>query len=185
MDINELKTRLRDAIDKGIVARHDFYQSLQLDDEQLLGPPAPEAEIQALEKNIQKFLPTSYRTFLAMHNGWKMASAALDLLSTAQLLDPQIAQQIANWQADMQRHGDEVAARSLVIGLSDINATKYLLDPAVQNEDGEWRMIKHYHEEEAEYESFLAWLEESIDDYSELAKMDHSDDAPAPDDDDL
>ncbi|HET8707413.1 MAG TPA: SMI1/KNR4 family protein [Pseudomonadales bacterium] len=185
MDINELKKRLRDAIDKGIVARHDFYESLQLDDEQLLGPPAPEIEIQALEKHIKRILPDSYRTFLAMHNGWKMASAALDLLSTTQLLDPQIAQDIADWQADMKRHGDEVAARSLVIGFSDINATKYLLDPAVQNKDGEWRMVKHYHEEEADYESFLAWLEESIEDYSELAKMDHGDEEPAPDDDEL
>jgi hypothetical protein len=106
-----------------------------------------------------------------MFNGWRMIDGGLDLLPVKDLLDGPRKQKISEWQKKMESYGDEVAARSLVIGVSSVTATKYLLDPEVIDPQGEWRFVQHHNGEEAEVASFLEWLEESVDEYDELASM--------------
>jgi hypothetical protein len=170
MDQN-IKDRIRRAVEKGISARKKYYDSIGLPDEQKLGPPSSREEISALEAAIGKPLPPSYRHFLEMFNGWRMIDGGLDLLSVKDLLDGPRKQKISEWQKKMESYGDEVAARSLVIGVSSVTATKYLLDPEVIDPQGEWRFVQHHNGEEAEVASFLEWLEESVDEYDELASM--------------
>lgn len=170
--LNNLRKRIADAVEQGVLARRRYYTSISLPDEQVLGDPCPPEIIQALEKALDRPLPPSYRCFLELFNGWQMVDGGVDLLSAHELLDGPKKQHISDWQTKMAYGGDEVAARSLVIGVSTITPTKYLLDPEMVNFDGEWQFVQHHNEVEAEISSFLEWLEESIDEYNELATID-------------
>lgn len=174
--MDELKQRLEQAIEAGQNARHTYYTSIDLDDAQELGDPTPEADILKLEAQLGRPLPPSYRQFLLLHNGWQEIDGGVDLLPIEELLGQQDDYDIPQWQRDCRDDNDEVAARSLVIGASAITATKYLLDPGVIDTQGEWRLLQYHHEMEAELPSFIQWLEESVDEYLELADMDPEDD---------
>ncbi len=168
MDQN-MKARMINAVEQGIVARRRYYESIGIPDEQKLGPPSSREEIAALEKQVGRSLPPSYRHFLEVFGSWKMIDGGVDILPVQDLLEGQRKQQIDAWKKKMESYGDDVAERSLVVGMSYITATKYLLDPEVVNSNGEWRFVQHHNGEEAEVSSFLEWLEESVNEYGELA----------------
>lgn len=170
-----LTDRIRDAVKRGVAARHAYYEAILLPDEQALGEPARLDLVEALERDLGKPLPPSYRTFLLMFDGWRMIDGGTDLFSVAALLPGAQRAEMAEWQKRARAEGDEVAARSLVIGASGVTATKYLLDPEQVDEDGEWALVQHHHEVEAVVPSFLKWLEESVDEYQELARAAHED----------
>lgn len=167
-----LKRRLERAIEEGVKARSAYYASIGLDDEQALGEPASEARIAELERRMGRSLPRSYREFLLLHNGWKQIDGGLDLVSVEELLGETNQFDIADWKNMMQRQGDAVAVRSLVIGASHITPTKYLLDPETVAADGEWLLLQYHHGVEAEIPSFIEWLEQSVVEYQELARQD-------------
>jgi hypothetical protein len=163
-----LAARIVHAVAEGRQARSAYYASIDLPDEQQLGPPASATQLQALETALDRKLPPSYRQFLAMHDGWRMVNGAMDLLSVAELLGGPRHDKIVRWQKQMLTSGDTVAANSLVIGASDITPTKLLLDPDTLTEGGEWLMV-HYHKgPEDRYLSFLDWLEGSAQGFREL-----------------
>lgn len=171
-----LKQRLEKAITEGIQARQRYYDSIELEAEQQLGEPAAETSIQKLESVLGAPLPPSYREFLRIHNGWKEIDGGVDLLPLEELLGATNEHDLSAWKQAAIDAGDDVAARCLVIGASLITATKYLLDPAAASQDGEWPLLQYHHEIEAEAPSFIEWLEESVDEYLELAELDMSDD---------
>lgn len=166
--LETLRQRIERAVRDGIAARHDYYASIDLPDEQQLGPPASESDLRALEAVLGKALPPSYRTFLELYDGWRMVDGGVDLLSIAEQLWTRRTE-IKDWQKRMLEAGDHVAGSALVIGVSRVTPTRYLLDPALVSADGEWRFVQHHKAEEADLPSFLDWLEESVTEYRQLA----------------
>ena len=166
---DDLMSRIRVAVEQGVDARAKYFQSIDLADEQALGSPASIDKVDLLESDLGRPLPPSYRQFLLMFDGWHMIDGGVDLLPVDDLLGGARHQAVLDWQTQMLSEGDEVAARSLVIGVSSITPTKYLLDPTSIDEAGEWQLIQHHHGEEAVVPSFFIWLEESVNEYLELA----------------
>ena len=167
----ELEIRIRRAVDEGREVRSSYFAAIDLPDEQQLGAPAPEAILMKLESRLGKHLPDSYRAFLRLHNGWRMVDGSTDLLSANEILEGPIAASIEEWQEKALRSGDLIAAKSLVIGVSRYTPTRLLLDPESVDENGEWRVVQHHKDEEYEYPSFLAWLEESVEEFRELIRQ--------------
>jgi hypothetical protein len=166
-----LEERIQRAIVAGKEARSAYYKAILLPDEQILGPPASEAQLRELETRLNKPLPPSYRVFLSLCDGWRMVAGGVDLLSIQDMLYGPRADRITKWQHQMARSGDSVAANSLVIGDSTITPTKLLLDPDTVDANGEWAVVQHHKDEEVTYPSFLAWLEESVDEFRELLQL--------------
>lgn len=173
--MTDMKERVAQAIARGVQARSRYYQSIELEDEHALGEPVPEDLIIRLEGKVGKPLPPSFRAFLQLHNGWREVDGGVDLLPVETLLGLQDDVGIARWQRTQQQEGDAVAARSLVIGASRITPTKYLLDPGAADDNGEWPLLQYHDKLEAELPSFIQWLEESVDEYLELAQMEQDD----------
>ena len=173
--MGDVRSRLRAAIESGRRARTDFYKTLDLEDEQRLGPPASESQIQSLELKVARMLPPSYRAFLALHNGWRMVDASTDLLEIDELVSGDRAARIAAWQEQERRYGELRFADGLVIGHSTIGQARIILDPSEVDDDGEWAVIAVDKDSEENYRSFLEWLEQSAVDYRELADEDEAD----------
>ncbi len=165
-----LKDRVRQAVEEGQKARSAYYLAIDLDDEQAFGPQATDDEILALEEKLQKKLPPSYRQFLKDYGSWRMASGAVDLLSVPELLAGEKADDIRDWQASAEVDGDDLAAKSLVVGYGEVTAIRLLLDPETINDDGEWALVGYEHGPDWTYPSFLEWLEASVNDFQLLVK---------------
>ena len=168
MKIEELLRRIVGAVKRGIEARSAFYTSLDIKDEQKLGAPAPGELIKGLEIKLGRSLPQSYKAFLGLHNGWHMVDAETDLLSVEELLAGPLAAKIKAWQDQAAEWGDTVASNGFVIGYSNISQSRIILDPAAVSADGEWQLLEHYKDEVVAYDSFLHWLEQSVEDYVEI-----------------
>ncbi len=167
---------LQEAIEQGQLARTAYYESIDLDDEQRLGAPASVAALTALEQRLGRALPPSYRGFLELHDGWEMASGDMNLLSTSQMAESPYAGKIQKFHADCKKYKDPVGVRGLVIGYSDTTPTRLLLDPERIDAAGEWTLVVHHLGEEETSESFLAWLEASVEEFNDLAEEEFDDD---------
>lgn len=173
----ELKMRIVNAVTAGVRARSQFYEAIALPDQQRLGAPATEEDIAKVEQLIGRALPPSYRAFLSLYNGWRMVDGETDLLSTDEMLSGRRAEKIREWQGNAAKWGDEIGGKGLVIGFSDISQSRIILDPRKVSEDNEWPLYENYKDEELQYDSFLDWLEQSVDDYLELAMNPDPDEA--------
>lgn len=171
-----IKERILKAVERGVVARHSYFDAISLPDEQMLGRPASVDQVEALERVLSQTLPPSYRAFLLLFDGWRMVDGGTDLFSVEQLLSGEVRDAMANWQRLVGASGDEIAGRGLLIGASFITPTKYLLDPGQVNKDGEWAFVQHHQGVEAVLPSFLQWLEESVEEYEELTRAALEDD---------
>lgn len=165
-----LKDRIQHAVEKGILSRRSYYNAIKLPDEQKLGAPAAEEKLAQLEAKLEKQLPPSYRQFLELYDGWRMAFGGVDLLSVEEMLSGSRADRVAKWQPEAAAAGDAVAARSLVIGFSEATSIKLLLDLDRTDENGEWEMVGHDGGAEWTLQSFIDWLEKSAIDFRELAQ---------------
>jgi hypothetical protein len=172
MQNSELAERISNAVQHGLLARAEFYKSIDLPNEQELGQPASEGLVLALEAKLGHSLPPSYRTFLKLYNGWRMVDAETDLLSIEEMLTGPRAEKIKEWQQQAKKWGNELAASGLVIGHSNISQSRIILDPdnIDINSAGEWELIESYKDEEERYESFIVWLEKSVEDYRKIAE---------------
>lgn len=160
---NDLVDRIQDAVKEGREARSVYDASIDLDDEQELDGPAPEAQLVNIENRLSRRLPPAYRIFLSLYNEWRMISGAIDLLSVEEMLDGPRADQIHKWQQEAVRNDYEaITVRSLVIGLGEITATRILLDPETVDPDGEWALVRYNKGVADEYSSFVEWLEASV-----------------------
>jgi hypothetical protein len=170
MTDTEIRERIARAVIEGKSARSEYYSEIFLEDEQLLGDPAVEAKIEELEARIMRKLPPSYRMFLRLFNGWRMASGAIDLLTVEDMLEGASSGLIKNWELGDDYKGETEAVECLVIGLSEVSSIKFLLDPSRLDEVGEWAMIGYDGGEDWVVSSFLIWLEESVNEFRELAE---------------
>jgi hypothetical protein len=170
-----LEERIRHAVDEGRKARSEYYDVIDLPNEQQLGAPAPNELIIELETRLGKKLPPSYRVFLSLYDGWRMVDGAMDLLSIGEMLEGAREKKISEWQQKALVEGDLVAAKSLVIGVAEVTPTKLLLNPEIVDDQGEWIIVQHHIVEECTYPNFLVWLEESIEEFKELIKQEKED----------
>lgn len=104
-----------------------------------------------------------------------MVDGGVDLLSLEQMTSEEHQREVLEWKSDVASRGDEWVQRCLLIGASHVTATRYLLDPERVNRSGEWLFIQFHNGVEAEIESFGLWLEESAQEYRELASSDPQD----------
>ena len=93
-----LEERIRHAVDEGRKARSEYYDVIDLPNEQQLGAPAPNELIIELETRLGKKLPPSYRVFLSLYDGWRMVDGAMDLLSIGEMLEGAREKKISEWQ---------------------------------------------------------------------------------------
>lgn len=163
--MEDLQSRIERSVVEGKQLRSAWYAKEGLDDLQELGPPASEESIQALEVRLNVSLPPSYRIFLKLHDGWRMAGAAIDLLSLEDMLAGPRAERIRRWQKTEGEAGDHMAANGLVIAEGAIGPTKLILDTSTVDASGEWLLVRNHKGPEETYESFLAWLEDSVEMY--------------------
>jgi cell wall assembly regulator SMI1 len=168
MTKQELQARIEKAVSEGRKSRSAYYAEIALEDEQQFGDPATEDQLSELEARLHRPLPPSYRMFLSLHNGWRMASGAIDLLTVREMLSGPREASIHKWQSQARAVGDSLAADSLVIGYSEISSTKFLLDPTRIDAEGEWTVVGYDKMEEWTCPSFLTWLEESAREFQEL-----------------
>lgn len=165
----DLLVRLRAAVELGQAARKRYFEVIGLPDEQVIGPPATEEQVAALEARVKRSLPPSYRAFLLHFGSWRMVDGGVDLLSVEDMLAGPVHERVTHWQVKEAGAGNRIVGRSLVIGISSVTATKYLLDPGSAQSGNEWSLLQYHHGVEAEVESFLLWLEQSVNEYNELA----------------
>lgn len=173
MPDEDLLRRVENAVIRGFRARSKFYLSMDLEDEQTLGPPASEQRIRLLEERLSLPLPPSYRAFLSLHDGWRMVAAETDLLSIDEMLAGPYAEKVRRWQEQAAKWGDEPGGSGLVIGFSMISQSRIILDPARADATGEWMLVEKYKDEEVEYRSFVEWLEKSAVDFEVIAEPDN------------
>jgi hypothetical protein len=165
-----LSERVRVSVSRGVNERTRFYASIDLEDEQVLGPSASTDSINLLEESSGgKRLPPSYRCFLALHDGWAMVDGGCDLLSIKQMLSGPVAERVRKWQAAMLKEGQAALASGLVIGYSAISQKRIVLDLARRDEDNECVLIQWDSDEWIEYPSFIGWLEATAREFGELA----------------
>lgn len=164
-----LSERIRSAVEQGVSARSKYFHAIDLPDEQVLGGPGDPGAIARIEARMGRRLPPSYRQFLLMFDGWRMVDGGVDLLTAADMVDGETFRLIQEWQERAGNLGDDVALRCLVIGTSNVTPTKYLLDPDIVDKSGEWQFVQHHDGVEAVVSSFLAWLEQAVGEYLELA----------------
>ncbi|MFC8076797.1 SMI1/KNR4 family protein [Streptomyces sp. NPDC057307] len=111
-------------------------------------PPADEERITALERRLGAGLPPSYRSFLAVSDGWRPAGIAVYLLGTTEGVhwhrDAMGFQAAAERSLTAASSAQEVLSagmwsRALQLSL-DSDMTDVLLDPGDVNADGEWAL---------------------------------------------
>ena len=99
------------------------------------GPPANEDQIRAVEQAFNCTLPSSYRLFLSIHNGWHVWSGAVVLLSTEQMLVGEYAERIAEWRAEVREFNPVLIDNALVIGFSLFAGEKIFVDRSSPGQD--------------------------------------------------
>jgi len=99
------------------------------------GPPANENQIRAVEQAFDCTLPSSYRLFLSIHNGWKVWSGDVVLLSTEQMLVGKYAERIMKWRAEAREFNPTLIDSAIVIGFSLFAGEKILVDRSSAEQD--------------------------------------------------
>lgn len=99
------------------------------------GPPASEEQIHAVERAFNCTLPSSYRLFLSIHNGWKVWAGDVVLLSIEQMLVGKYAERIKEWRAEVREFSPVLVDSVLVIGFSLFAGEKILVDRSSPGQD--------------------------------------------------
>lgn len=132
-------------------------------------PPADEERITALERRLGARLPPSYRSFLAVSDGWRPAGIAVYLMGTTEGVhwhgDPMTMREMYESNLTATSPAREVLmagmwSRALQLSL-DSDMTDVLLDPGDVNAEGEWALYVYrgYSGEYPDrYESFGAFM---------------------------
>lgn len=124
------KDSLEDLLGKIYDLRVRTYRLLEYSEPTKPGQPASELEISAIEDAYKSKLPTSYRLFLSIHNGWEHWSGDVALLSTEQILTGKYAERIRAWKAK-NRTGHPLIESALVIGFSLFVGEQTFLDLSI------------------------------------------------------
>lgn len=137
-------------------------------DETLPGPPATDEQIRGVEAFCQHTLPTSYRLFLSIHNGWQYWSGDTALLSTQQMVSGEYPDLIRKWKQRERRLNSTLIDNCLVIGFSPDEGAPVLIDYSSASKD---IVIWGDHEEENRYSDFFEFLEGDREALKELIEL--------------
>jgi hypothetical protein len=140
-----------------------YERLLGLPSEQLLGPPAAEAEIADFEGWIGFSLPPTYRVFLSLHNGWRCFQADISLLSIAEQRQGEAADFIASWKADSWVKAEPLVIEGLVIGIELYTAKAYITDASHTDDRGEMEVVYYNNFETDRYPDFFAMLQKKAE----------------------
>ena len=158
----ELEARMRELVPKIFAADVELGRRWGIESlpfEQVVGPPASEADIAALERSLGRPLPPSYRTFLATYGRWE-GFAGTDLLGVKDHGNPHIKRRCADLSAlfDEVKVADPLEAGAIPIGLSD-GRNAILLEPPLRD-DGEMDVVTYVTTEaQARHSDLLALFE--------------------------
>lgn len=139
------------------------------DETQSLGAPAAEDSIAELEAIIQMELPSSYRAFLQLHDGWRVIDGSQSFFSVQELLAWRKRKDPSRWMSIARTHGDTFVESCLVIGASGDMPDKYLLNPK-EVKDGEWGFIDYGKEGHVKFDSFLLFLIDTKEQFLDASK---------------
>jgi hypothetical protein len=182
----DLRSRLLTVIPKLRDAREEFYQvAYGQHTDQVLGPPATEQQVRALEREIGYELPPSYRQLLLLHDGWKELQGDADLLSIEQRKDKDLMRRIQSLQELKQELEEPYNPKNLlIVGGADSTYVAYL-DYDTRRPDGEMDVVEYGYEEGelARHPDMVAYLKSQYDDMRALIKEEKGADA-GPDADD-
>ena len=138
-------------------------------------PPAPEAEVAALERRLDVPLPPSYRSFLLASNGFLQPGVLVPRLfacDEVRWLRDSEPETIDQWRpeasgagAGSNDDGDFVHYLPTALQVSareTIGTAMYLLNPQVVDGDGEWEafLFAHWVPGVARYPSFWALMQQ-------------------------
>ncbi len=152
--------RLGRAITETFAANRDFDRVFfDRDSDQVLGPPAREAEIDRLESRLRWRLPPSYRAFLLRHDGWRKFRGDAHLLAMADRDAPGMQAHLAEFRS--LAAGDVVAGGFVVLA-GEASGTFAYIDPATRRPGGEMDVIEYAYAggELARHPDFVAFLEQ-------------------------
>lgn len=142
--------------------------------------PAGEERIRALEKRLAQPLPPSYRSFLAISDGWRNVGEFIYALgSTEQVgrfreLSPQWCRILLGLEED--EHFRAVFGRAVQISLEG-DAAVLLLDPGEVDADGEWTAYFHASwtgDAPRRYAGFAALMRNEYRSFHRLRKPDNA-----------
>ncbi|WP_346164436.1 SMI1/KNR4 family protein [Streptomyces bangladeshensis] len=142
-------------------------------------PPASEERIRAVEERLGHRLPPSYRTFLAVSDGWRHAGGSVRLLAGTDQIRRQRgaagpAEHVPGDLGDQPAPGEELLAglwhRALRLDVAS-DAVSVLMDPGGVDADGEWAVYSYASWRASppeRYVSFRAFMEEMYREFHRL-----------------
>jgi SUKH superfamily protein len=169
-----MQEHLRALIDRIWKLNQQYYSLRGVDDPetlaelQKLGGPAPQEEVALVEKYFRVNLPDDYRSFLMMHNGWEGFELGPDLLSTGQLLDPNLRRHFD----ELQRLGEQAeqrAKRFIIVGSAN-DSYMVFLDFSASGSAGRPEIVSWDYQEIDRRPSFTAYLESIVEEMSGLVE---------------
>ncbi|TPI42923.1 SMI1/KNR4 family protein [Mesorhizobium sp. B3-1-9] len=176
----DIRARLQALVSKLYQAREEFYQvAFGQSADQVLGPPASEQQLQALERSLGYALPPSYREMLLLHDGWIALEDEADLLSLAQRHEEEIRDRVKSFKK-MMREGEDPynPDNLLIVGGADTTFVVYL-DIDTRRADGEMDVVEYTYEEGelARHKDMAAYLKSNYDEVREWIKDEKGADA--------
>lgn len=135
------------------------HDMLGFGDQQSLGKPASELSIRAFEKAIGFALPSSYRTFLSLHDGWThWASGEAHLFSISQMTEGPYKDSVEEAKRDLSEHNFDILNNGLVISspLHKISGLILCFDKV--DDRGEMPIVLWEYEEIERYSDFYDLL---------------------------
>jgi hypothetical protein len=164
-----MKTDLEEIIQHRFKANRELSELLKMDDTQELGPPATKQAVATTEKKFGVQLPQDYRGFLLTHNGWKEFLGEVHLLSTQQMHDQDIREQVDSIAYSLYENGIIPSANVFIIQGSPTDPQIVFYDFASQAKQSS--KLFHWDGGELhEFPSFTAYLEFSADVLDGLVK---------------
>lgn len=128
---------------------------------QSLGMPARQQEVEDIERRFSVQLPSDYRDFLLMHNGWRGFEGQLDLLSTSQMVDTNLMKNFANVRALAEEGGNVLVSKGFIIQGCETSADILFYDFGECTPGQFPELVRWEHEVIDRYPNFVAYLKDS------------------------
>ena len=143
------------------------YFKLAFDEEQPdeLGSPASPKQIAKLEGILGKTLPSGYRIFLELHNGWGDFNGDGKLLSVEDHKSEWVKEKLQYWNDIWDEDRENPFEHGAIPILLGENKNNFLvLDPRRERENGniDFVMFDYMYEEES-YEDFTLFLQHELE----------------------
>ncbi len=158
--MNKKLTELVSKIFKQIVEYNNLKGFRQ---KQQLGMPATDADIQKIQDKFSVDLPSDYREFLLAHDGWRQFEGQLDLLSTKQMCDQALQENLADVRELAQETGNVAVAKGFIIQACATSSDIVYLDIMNKAQGNNLDVVRWHYEEIDRYPNFMAYLEDCSD----------------------